>query len=40
MQGLVSLLSAGKASLGDCDTDGRQLLHVSTRSEQWPRLNF
>ena len=32
LQGLMRLLNEGKASLWDCDTQGRQLLHVRKRS--------
>jgi len=32
LQGLLRLLNEGKASLWDCDTGGRQLLHVRKRS--------
>jgi len=31
VEGLMKLLQDGEASLSDCDTAGRQLLHVSLR---------
>lgn len=40
LQGLLRLLNEGRASLGDCDSDGRQLLHVSSRFQQLSLLHF